>query len=102
MSYADVNSIKKVQQKTFLMATPTWHYIFHQQIEHSAIPLLMLTCTIITAIGNKTGNTKPMMEVNYTRLYDFYCPVKWEKQNSFATLITPQLVLNQMIINNEF
>lgn len=87
------------------MASPTWHYIFHQQTMHNAIFYyffwLMLTCTVITVIAYKAGNTKPEMEVNYTRLYDFYCPVKWEKQRSFATLITSLLVLNQIIINNQ-
>lgn len=78
----------------------------HQRIVHNAIPLLMLiaTCTITTAIGNKTGNTKPVVEVNYIRLcvHDFYCPVKCEKQHGFAIIIAPLLVLNQVIINNQF
>lgn len=45
-----------------------------------------------------------MVEANYTRLciYDFYCPVKCEKQHCFAIIIAPLLVLNQPIINYHF
>lgn len=41
-------------------------FIFaHKHIMDNSIPWLMLiaTCTIITAIGNKTGNAKPMVKL---------------------------------------
>lgn len=45
-----------------------------------------------------------MVEANYTRLcvYDFHCPVKCERQQSFATTVEPLLVLHQLIINYQF
>lgn len=77
-----------MKQKSLQTARPTCQYILHQHIVHNAIPLFMLiaTCTNITAIGNKTGNTKPMVEAKYTRLcvFDFHCLVKCERQHSLS------------------
>jgi len=90
-----------MKQKSLLTATPTWQYILHQDM-HNAIPVFMLiaACTIITAIGNKTGKTTAMVGANDATLcvYDFHCPVKCERQHSFAIIVAPLRVLNQLII----
>lgn len=109
MSYADVNMAQwkryllhifiLMKQKSSLTATPTCQCILHQHV-HNAIPLFMLiaACTIITAIGNKTGKTNPTAGANYCRqrIYDFHCPVKCERQHSLAIIIV--LVFNQLVI----
>lgn len=95
-----------MKQKSLLTAYSTCQYISHQHVMHNAIPLfkLIAMCTMITATGNKAGNTKPMVEANYAQLCvcDFYCPVKREKQHCFAITIAPRLVLNQAAINYQF
>lgn len=78
MNYADVNlAHEKISASYFYndeteitayIASTTCQYILHQHIVHNAFTLFMLiaTCYNITAIGNKTGNTMPMVEANYT------------------------------------